>query len=523
MAEFKVLLVDDEPSIRLTMAEFLRRDGYEVLTASDGEQAGALIRDADIDIAVIDINLPRRSGIDLLRELSRPGPYVPVIMMTGEPNLSQFPEIVRAGAYDFVAKPVFKETILRAVGRAAEKKRLSDEKLRLEQEIKQYAEELERRVEERTKELASAHSFLNLVLDSSTEYAIIAIDTEFRITLFNRGAELLFGYDPSEAFGRMPRELFIDATKAAINAFRACLEEADAVGHYRAEIQLHRRDGAEFPASMALTPIRAPEGQRLGHLVIVRDLTAEREAEAHLRHMQARLAHQEKIAALGRVAAHVAHEVKNPLAGLLLYTMHLKSKLTGEAESALAEKIVETINHLMNTVEQIMSFARPLSLTKREADLNAVVASVLGLLAPQLAEAKVEARVETEEETLRATFDESSVRSTLINLVLNAVQAMPGGGLLTVRTRREEACVRVEVADTGSGMTAEQAAQIFEPFYTTKSQGLGLGMPYAKRAVEQHGGKIRVDSRQGEGTRISVKFPAAGGGQDECQDTEFSS
>jgi PAS domain S-box-containing protein len=526
MASFKVLLVDDEPSIRLTMAEFLKRAGYEVLTASDGDQADALIRSADIDIAVIDINLPRRSGIELLQVLSQREPYVPVIMMTGEPNLSQVPDIVRAGAYDFIAKPVVKDTILRTVERAAEKKRLSDEKHRLEREIKQHAAELERRVEERTAELAEAHSFLNLVLDSSTEYAIVAVGTDYRIALFNRGAEQLFGYAADEALGRLPRELFVDVTHAGLNVFRDALKEADALGRYQTEIHLHRSDQSEFVASVAVTPIRAPDQRQLGYLCIIHDLTAERESEATLRRMQARLAHQEKIAALGRVAAQVAHEVKNPLAGLLLYSMHMRSKLAeklNEGELELADKIVETINHLMSTVEQIMNFARPLNLTLHEVNLGAVVTGVVQLLQPQITAGNVEMQMRLDESVTCAQLDETSIRAALINLILNAVQAMPEGGRLGVTTGRAEMSLQLEITDTGAGMTEEQIGHIFEPFYTTKSQGLGLGMPYAKRVIEQHQGTINVESRPGVGTRIRVELPIEGERTTGCPDTEFSS
>ncbi|HEX7955607.1 MAG TPA: response regulator, partial [Pyrinomonadaceae bacterium] len=345
----RVLVVDDEPSIRLTFAEFLRREGFEPHTAPDAAQASALFDSVGgFDVAVVDINLPGRSGIELLRELRGRDPHLPVIVITGEPNVSQLPEIVRAGAYDFLAKPVVKDAILRAVARAAETRRLGDEKRRLEEEVRRHAEELERRVAERTAELAEAHSFLNLVLDSSTEYAIVTLDLGFNVTLFNRGAELLFGYTAEEARGRRPRDLFLDLERYGARALENCLAEADAVGRYQTEMTLHRRDGEEFPASAAITPIGGGGG-RLGHLCIFRDLTAERRAEESLRQMQARLAHQEKIAALGRVAAQVAHEVRNPLTGLQLYAMHMKTKLAdrmSEAELELADKIIETIRHL---------------------------------------------------------------------------------------------------------------------------------------------------------------------------------
>ena len=117
----RVLLVDDEPSLRLTLTEFLKRAGYDVVATADVESA-LLVDSASLDVAVVDINLPGRSGIELLKELNSREPYVPVIMITGELNFSIMPEIVRAGAYDFLAKPLVKEVLLKAVGRAIEKK-----------------------------------------------------------------------------------------------------------------------------------------------------------------------------------------------------------------------------------------------------------------------------------------------------------------------------------------------------------------------------------------------------------------
>jgi signal transduction histidine kinase len=375
-----VLLVDDEPSIRLTMGEFLKRAGYTVLSAADYESA-AMQKAEGIDVAVVDINLPGRSGIELLQKLCGAEMYIPVIMITGEPSLSLIPEIVRAGAYDFIAKPIIKDVLLNAVARAAEKKRLTDEKRRLEQEIKRYAEDLETRVAERTAELVETHK---------------------------------------------------------------------------------------------------------------------------------RLVHQERIVALGRVAAQVAHEVKNPLAGLLLYSLHLQSKSGkfSESEASLVDKIVETINHLIGTVDQILGFARPISLTPRAGNLNQIATDVLELLRPQIIANKIETRLSLGEQAASVMIDESSMRGALMNLILNAIEAMTDGGRLSVASGRTEETLRLEIADTGRGISEEETKNIFEPFYTTKEQGLGLGMPYARKIIEQHGGAISVISRLGEGTTICVALPA---------------
>ena|ERR1700741_4822727 len=375
----RILLVDDEPSLRLTLTEFLKRAGYEVFAAADVESA-LMVSSASLDAAVIDINLPGRSGIDLLQELNAREPFVPVIVITGEPNLSVIPDIVRAGAYDFLAKPVVKEVLLKAVGRATEKKLLTDEKLRLEQEIKQRAADLEVRVAERTKELVETHD---------------------------------------------------------------------------------------------------------------------------------RLAHNGKVAALGRVAAQVAHEVRNPLHALLLYSTHLKGDLAGtltDNQAEVFDSLIDTINQLSSTTEQILDFARPVRLALRPVALNSVVSAVLKLLHSQISANGIEVEFNQDNSNTTGMLDEASIRAALLNLILNGVEAMPAGGTLSIVSSADET-LRLVITDTGSGMTEEQVGRIFEPFNSTKSGGLGLGMPYARKIIEEHGGKMKVESKVGEGTCVSIDLP----------------
>jgi PAS domain S-box-containing protein len=512
------LLVDDEPNIRWTMAELLKREGYDTVAASDFDSALGLIEANELDAAVVDIVLPRKSGIELLKHLNERQPYIPVIMITGEPNISQMPEIVRAGAYDFISKPVTKDALIRAVARAVEKKQLTEDRLRLERENKRHTEEMESLVEKRTRELAEAHSFLNTVLDSSTEYAIIAIDKEGLVTLFNKGAELIFGHEASHILGTPARMLVRDGRYGADDRpFLMCGRESEVKGRCRIEIELERADGNRFFAAVAVTPIRKSAGQMLGYLCIISDLTAERNNEEALRQLRERLTHNEKIAALGRMAAQVAHEVRNPLAGLRLYSLHLKGKVDGKlaaAEMSLIDKIINGINHLSDTVEQVINFSRPITLKRSKSDLNRVIHDALQLLEPQLTANKVNIRSglkgngkQPSSEAV-AVIDEASMRSTFINLLLNSIQAMREGGDLMVSTYRSEDSIHVEISDTGVGMTEEQIKNAFEPFYTTKSQGLGLGMYYVQKIIEMHGGSIELESRAGEGTCVKIKLPS---------------
>src|SRR5689334_24168509 len=225
-----------------------------------------------------------------------------------------------------------------------------------------------------------------------------------------------------------------------------------------------------------------------------------------------RLAHNEKVATLGRVAAQVAHEVRNPLTGLLLYSEHLKGKIDGKLpqnDAILIDKIIETINNLTATTEQILNFARPVTLAPRRVDLNGVARDVTQLLSTEITAHSVETKLDLADSPVSGMLDEPSIRATTLNLVLNAVQAMPAGGHLTISTRTVDHKLLLSIIDTGSGMTPDQIKQIFEPFSTTKSRGLGLGMPYAQKIIQQHGGQIVVESQPGKGTEVRIELPAS--------------
>ena len=228
------------------------------------------------------------------------------------------------------------------------------------------------------------------------------------------------------------------------------------------------------------------------------------------------LAHSEKVATLGRVAAQVAHEVRNPLAGLLLYSEHLKGKLDGKlanGDAQLIDKIIHTINNLTATTEQILNYARPVTLAPREVDLNAVAQDVIQLLSTEIAAHRIQTSLELDTAPVAGMLDEPSIRAATLNLVLNAVQAMSAGGRLTIATGSDGNKLLLKIEDTGPGMSADQVKQIFEPFNTTKSRGLGLGMPYAQKVINHHGGRIVVNSQPGRGTQVAIELPARIAGQ----------
>lgn len=337
-----------------------------------------------------------------------------------------------------------------------------------------------------------------ILIVSATNQSVIEVNDKF-CELFGCRPQELIGKNISELDWRTKPDVDGDTLAVALNDLN-CTDQ---------ELAIHTSRGIPLPVSVSCSTLSMDE-ERL-RVLIVRDWSIRKRLEAEKEEMQRQLFHNEKIAALGRVAAQVAHEVKNPLAGLLLYAMHLKNKLgpkLTENEVALCDRIINSINHLVGTTEQILSFARPVSLTPRPVDLNHVVRKVCQLLQPQIDAYRIDERLELADTEVPTLLDETSITSALINLTLNAIQSMPDGGRLTVKTGRVNGTSQLTIADTGCGMTPEQIEKVFEPFYTTKTQGLGLGMPYAKKVIEQHHGAIHIESRQQAGTQIIIELPA---------------
>jgi len=240
-------------------------------------------------------------------------------------------------------------------------------------------------------------------------------------------------------------------------------------------------------------------------LLMLVDRQQRRLVEAH-----EKLAHSEKIATLGRVAAQVAHEVRNPLAGLLLYSEHLKGKMVGkvsDGEVELVDKIIRTVNNLTSTTEQILNYARPIKLAPGKVDLNSVARDVVQLLSTEISANRVETQLDLSNSPVEGMIDEASIRAAVLNLVLNAVQSMPNGGRLTISSGSDGDNLWLMIRDTGTGMSPEQVTKIFEPFSTTKSRGLGLGMPYAQKIIAHHGGEILVHSELKKGTQVRLELP----------------
>ncbi len=235
---------------------------------------------------------------------------------------------------------------------------------------------------------------------------------------------------------------------------------------------------------------------------------AERVRQAERESMKERLRESEHLANIGELAAALAHEIKNPLAGISGAIQVIGSALEpDDSRREVVDEILCQIDRMDATVRDLLVYARPKPPERELKALGAVVQRTLTLLREEPAFVHVEIEREDLDCETEAYIDESQIQQVVTNLLLNAAHACEKGGRVTVRVFGENGAARVEVADTGSGMSPAEVERAFEPFYTTKAKGTGLGLPICKRIIDAHNGRIRIRSREGRGTKVLIDLP----------------
>jgi len=226
-----------------------------------------------------------------------------------------------------------------------------------------------------------------------------------------------------------------------------------------------------------------------------------------LREAQEKLVRAEKLAAIGEVAGGIAHELRTPLAAIKLSADFLEAKLEGTADEKAIKHLVflkKEVDACNKTINDLLDFARPAKPGTEQLDINEIVRSVIqASTLPQ----NVKAATDLATGLPPVTADASHIRRALSNLILNAVQAMPDGGQLTLSTAQKGKFIEVKVTDTGVGVPEENLGKVFEPLFTTKAKGIGLGLVIAKASIERQGGTIEVESQVGKGTTFTVRLP----------------
>jgi len=330
----------------------------------------------------------------------------------------------------------------------------------------------------------------------------LTFDRDGTVTTVNRTAETLCRRSQTDLKGARWETVF-DAGPAFARVWEALVRRGRAP--VRFEARLIRWEGSRIPVGVTASFLR----RELGVICSFQDLT-------EIKRMEERIRQADRLAAIGRFGAGLAHEIRNPMGSIRGAVEVLRESLRPQGDDRrLMEIILRETDRLDGIITEFLEFSRPRNLARVETDLVGILEEILLLLSHQ-SPTSVRIVREYGEPTVKASVDPGQIRQAVWNLCRNALEAMPQGGELRVLARPEQSgpgagSVEIAVEDTGVGVTADQLPHLFEPFYTTKPSGTGLGLANVHRIVEDHGGEIRVESQPGIGTRFTIIFPGEDG------------
>ncbi len=360
------------------------------------------------------------------------------------------------------------------------------------------------------RKLKEAHDFMNKIIQSSPN-PIMASDLKGNIIVWNRAAEKTLGYPASETIGRMhiTRIYPEGVAKKIMKMIRS--PDHGGVGILRVHPMLYvRKDGGVIDGMLSAAMIYDDEGSEVATVGSFVDMTERIEMERTLHDTQQQLLQSEKLAAMGRLTSQLAHELNNPLYGIMNTLELLKSEIKPDnrRRKLLEMSLSETVR-LADMLKKMLTFSKPDQEEKNAADINTIIEEMIVLHEKMLQENSIKVRSELEADLPEVYISKNQMRQVVLNMISNARDAMPEGGTLTFSTRRAKDMVAIDITDTGQGISEENVNRIFDSFFTTKDsvKGVGLGLSVCYGFVKEHGGDIKVKSKLEEGTTFTITLP----------------
>ncbi len=363
---------------------------------------------------------------------------------------------------------------------------------------------------EMERSLREAHDFLNKIIHSSPN-PIIATDMSGNIILWNRAAEEVLGYKARDVIGKMNIEKIYPEGMARKVMQMMRSQDYGGVGRLRSYPMVHiRQDGKVIEGSLSAAIIYDAEGKEMASVGIFVDLTERLEMEEKLRRTQEQLLQSEKLAAMGRLTSQIAHELNNPLYGIMNTLELLKSEIPEQSKrrKILEMALSETVR-LTDLLKKMLSFSRPDQEERQVTSINTILEEILLLYEKQLREHGIRVVEEFDDNVGPVFASRNQLRQVFLNIIANARDAMPNGGTLKVKTESQDGDVLIRISDTGMGIKNSDINKIFDAFFTTKDsvKGVGLGLSVCYGFIKDHGGDIWVESEYGSGSTFTISLP----------------
>jgi len=506
----KIVLIDDEEGIRKVTSITLEDRGYTVLTAADGEAGLRLCREALPQIVLTDVRMPKMNGLEVLANLKKSHPEIEVIVITAFGDIDTAVKALRLDASDFITKPLNDDALQTALERAQERY-ISRKKVR------EHTLLLEKGWARTTKELIKTFTFQENLIESSMD-GIMGCDANGTVKTFNRSMAAMLDYPQEQVINKMTLDRFMrreDAGKLqeALQATRY----GGANKLYLYETVLSHRSGKTIPVQVSAS-VLFDEESISGSVYYFRNLQELKKLEQEMAD-QARILHQDKMISLGKLAASIVHEINNPLAGVLNYVrLMIRIMNKGPLEETRRPKFQRYLDLIENEIDRcskllssLLTFSRKPSSVFTQVDVNDLLERCILLSQHklQLQQIKLETHVAAQIHPVYGDYNQ--LQQCIINLIFNAIDAMPDGGVvsLTGAHDTQKEVVTIAVKDTGSGIAEKDLPRIFEPFFTTKQEGygVGLGLSTVYGIIRHHKGVINASSPPGEGAEFTVELP----------------
>jgi PAS domain S-box-containing protein len=526
----RILYVEhDAADIDLTLRHFDEAAAHLNLEVTrSSRQALSLLPEGGFDLVLTDLRMPDMSGLDLLREAKRSGPLVPFIVITGKGDEAAAVAALKLGAYDYIVKrDNYLTQLPYAIDHAIARSQLAESNRRLEAELAQR----ERAEAENARLLADVQNQRQRMADIiASVHGVVweskgaPDDPNQKIEYISSYVESMLGYDVRQWLSTPGFWVSImhpeDRERAVREAARSYAAGTSGIN----QLRWIAKDGRTVWVEVHATVVFDDKGNRMGRCGVTVDITAAKEAERAKEYLEEQLRHAHKMESIGRLAGGVAHDFNNLLTTINGYTeLMLQDVKPDNPLHASLEEVRKAGNRAAELTHQLLAFSRRQVLQPRDLALNSLIREDTNLLKRLLGEdIELVSRLDPQLGYIKG--DEGQIHQVILNIAINARDAMPTGGELTLETRnavvkeeyaREHPPLRpgpyvvLSMSDTGVGMDAETKSRIFEPFFTTKEKekGTGLGLSMVYGIIEQSGGSIFVYSEPGQGTTFKIYLP----------------
>lgn len=473
-----VLVVEDDEDTRANLSDILELDNHHVELAGSVKEALARTDWGDISVILLDRQLPDGSAEEMLPRLKALAPEAAVLIITGFRDIEGALACLRRGAADYLLKPINPELLRANLRRVGQQRQMAAQVRLLTTAVRDVKEGI-------------------LITDSHLDLP------GPRIIFVNEALTQMTGYTAEELVGKSPR--IFQSRRTDRSVLERLKDQLLRGKPFTGEVVNRRKDGSEYCVELHISPVFDGSGRVASYVSTQRDVTSRKRAEE-------RMLQAQRLAAIGEMVTGLAHESRNALQRSKACLEMLALEVEDRPEALdLVDRIHKAQNHLHHLYEEVRSYAAPLNLHRESCHLAEVWRDTWSQLEIMRRDKPVLLREEINSPAMTVEGDAFSLGQVFRNIFENAIVACHEPAEVVVAASADlidgRTAVRVSIRDNGPGLKAEEIQHIFDPFYTTKTKGTGLGMAIAKRIIEAHGGRIAVGKRRSPGAEIILLLP----------------